>query len=317
MAIADPSMAVIIPTYNRSAWVIRAVECVLAQQEPFLKEIIVVDQTEDVPAAQEEVLASYDRQKRIRWVRTQPPHPSHARNCGLMLTSADIVLFLDDDVILRPDLLRRHHAHYVSTVHPRIIGVTGQLHTREPKVKAETVTLENFRKLTRPIQPDYGLEIGPPSCHPILASGNTSILRRSVMAAGGFDENFCFNEDRDLTFRLHAAHEGRLIYDPEAWIVHLRAPAGGCRASSTKPRSETQRDLPSVLFFLRHYRVMNWTWRRQLLKDSLRCGPLRRDNVLRVWRQPLAWCCLFLSVVRAICERQSVRSEINGNSYYG
>lgn len=310
------SMAVVIPTYNRPAWVIRTVEHVLAQQEPFLKEVLVVDQTQDIPAAQAEILESLNRQNRIRWLRVQPPHPSFARNLALTRTDADILLFLDDDVLLRPDLLRRHYAYYASDSGSRVVGVTGQLHTCLPGIAPESVSLENFRERTVPVQPDRPLVIAPPSCHPILASGNASVRRQVFLDVGGFDENLCFNEDRDLTFRLHAAGAGRLAYDPEAWIVHLKAPAGGCRTVGVKPRSELERDLPSLLFLLRHWRVMNGRWRGQLLKDSFRCGPLRQENVVRVWRQPAAWVGFTRALFRAIRERRCVRSEINGNSYY-
>jgi GT2 family glycosyltransferase len=313
----SPTMAVIIPTYNRSSWVVSTVRSVLAQQEPFLREVLVIDQTEEAPEASARILETLDREKHIRWVTSPTAHPSHARNLGLLLTSADIVLFLDDDVIPRPDLLWRHYHYYAEDARPHVAGVTGQLHTRIPVVLPETVTLDNYRRCTVPVQPSGPLDIAPPSCHPILASGNTSIRREAVLAIGGFDENLCFNEDRDVTFRLHAARTGRLVYDPEAWVVHLRAPSGGCRTVGTRPRTETERQVPSLLFLLRHYRAMNGAWRRQLVMDSLRCGPLRRQNVLRVWRQPMAWARFGAAIWRSLRERTCVRSVINGNSYHG
>jgi glycosyltransferase involved in cell wall biosynthesis len=310
-------MAVVIPTYNRPAWIIATIEGVLAQHAQFLKEVLVVDQSDDVSVAQARVLEAYDRQKRIRWIRSRTPHPSHARNRALLQASADIVLFLDDDVIPRPDLLRRHYHYYAEDARPHVAGVTGQLHTRIPAIAPETITLGNYQRCTVPVQPEDAVDISPPSCHPILASCNASVRRKAIMAVGGFDENLCFNEDRDVTFRLHAARTGRLVYDPEAWVVHLRAPSGGCRTVGTRPRTEIERQVPSVLFLLRHYRAMNGLWRRQLVMDSVRCGPLRRQNVLRVWRQPMAWACFGAAIWCSLRERTCVRSVINGNSYHG
>jgi GT2 family glycosyltransferase len=311
------SLDVVIPTYNRPSWVVSTVEGVLAQSEAFLKDIVVVDQSAQAPEAELSRLKTLDRDRRIRWVTSPTAHPSHARNFGLQLTSADIVLFLDDDVVLRPDLLQRHYDYYAADSHPIVAGVTGQLHTRIPAIAPETITLGNYQRCTVPVQPEDAVDISPPSCHPILASCNASVRRKAIMAVGGFDENLCFNEDRDVTFRLHAARTGRLVYDPEAWVVHLRAPSGGCRTVGTRPRTEIERQVPSVLFLLRHYRAMNGLWRRQLVMDSVRCGPLRRQNVLRVWRQPMAWACFGAAIWCSLRERTCVRSVINGNSYHG
>lgn len=311
-----PTMTVVIPTYNRPLWVIATIKDVIEQRARFLKEIIVVDQSEAIPDAQAQIMSGYARENGIRWIRSKVPHPSHARNHALLLASSDIILFLDDDVILRPDLLHRHYSYYVTNGQEKVIGVTGQLHTRRNHVKPEIVTLANFRDFTDPIQPLVPLQIAPPSCHPILVSANASVWRPTILGIGGFDENLCFNEDRDVTFRLHATSEGHLVYDPEAWIIHLRAPSGGCRTVGTRPRPEVDRQLPSLLFLVRHFRVLDARWRLQMMKDSFRCGPLRRENLLRFWRQPMAWACFARAVYRSLHEKGRVRSSINKNSYY-
>ncbi|HUS24856.1 MAG TPA: glycosyltransferase family A protein [Candidatus Binatia bacterium] len=96
-----PSVSVIIPTYNRSAYLRSALQSVFAQTRAPLEVIVVDDGSNDDTAA---VLASYgDRVRTHR--RAERGGPSAARNDGLDLARGDLIAFLDSDDEWHPDKL--------------------------------------------------------------------------------------------------------------------------------------------------------------------------------------------------------------------
>jgi GT2 family glycosyltransferase len=63
-------------------------------------------------------------------------------------------------------------------------------------------------------------------------AGNLSVRRDRAIAVGGFDENFvgtAFRFETEFCRRLIAAG-GRVLFQPTARILHLRAPRGGTRS---------------------------------------------------------------------------------------
>ena len=84
-------LAVIIPTYNRAAIVLRTVQALLASGVP-LHEVVVVDDggSDDTEAR----LAGIER---VRYLRQANAGPARARNTGARATDADVLCFLDSD----------------------------------------------------------------------------------------------------------------------------------------------------------------------------------------------------------------------------
>jgi glycosyltransferase involved in cell wall biosynthesis len=95
----SPSVSVILPTYNRSAGVLRALDSALDQiASPRSYEIIVVDNnsTDDTPQVAER--AAREHQGRVRWIRELRQGVAYARQAGIDAAAADILAFFDDDV---------------------------------------------------------------------------------------------------------------------------------------------------------------------------------------------------------------------------
>ncbi|MGB5873292.1 MAG: glycosyltransferase family 2 protein [Bacteroidota bacterium] len=97
-----PATSVVIPTFNRSALVTRAIDSVLSQTHP-AAEIIVVDDgsTDDTPA----VIQKFG--ERVRYLRQEQGGASKARNHGVAEASSDWIAFLDSDDVWVEDYLRR------------------------------------------------------------------------------------------------------------------------------------------------------------------------------------------------------------------
>ena len=100
-------VSVIIPTYNRAAWVSRAIDSVLAQTYSSIEILVVDDGSIDNTS---EVLSVYGN--KIAVIRQANQGVSHARNTGLKQAHGEYVAFLDSDDIWRHNKI----LHQVNTL---------------------------------------------------------------------------------------------------------------------------------------------------------------------------------------------------------
>lgn len=100
---SDTLVSVITPTYNRSTELAEAIASVEAQTHQTW-ELIVVDDASD--ATTEKLLASLDDPRVVPVRRPVNEGASAARNVGLERASGSIVVYLDDDNVMRPSWLR-------------------------------------------------------------------------------------------------------------------------------------------------------------------------------------------------------------------
>ena len=92
----NPTVSVIIPTYNRAYLIDRAIQSVLNQSYQDFEMIIVDDGSTD--DTKEVVTEFQEQDKRIRYIRHEKNKGgSAARNTGIKSAEGDYVAFLDDD----------------------------------------------------------------------------------------------------------------------------------------------------------------------------------------------------------------------------
>ncbi len=184
-------LSVVIPTHHRPEPLRRCLAS-LAQQ--------------DLPAADFEIIVVADGPEprpdaSVQWLELpQNQGQSAARNAGANLAQAPTLLFLDDDMVAPPDLLRRHLEHQA----PNRV-VFGQ--TLDPRLAPY---YQRLAQNPAPCWPDDAW-LGP----------NCSLARSLFHQTGGFDETTfprC-GEDIDLGFRLWAAG-AEFRYAPEAHVTH-------------------------------------------------------------------------------------------------
>jgi len=105
-------ISIVIPTFNRGAELKATLGALLASDPNGLEaiEIIVVDDGSTVPASDIvktfEVVPPFE----LRSLRQANAGPASARNSGFRSSRGQIVLFVDDDIISGPDLVRKHVA---------------------------------------------------------------------------------------------------------------------------------------------------------------------------------------------------------------
>lgn len=195
------SVSVIIPAYNASRTLVRAIESVLKQSLP-ASEIIVVDDgsTDDTSL----VLAPY--RDSIRYVYQENAGASAARNKGCALATGCFLAFLDADDVWHPIKLERQVA--TLNLHSQV-GMCWSDPCILPELEAETITK---RIAESPLQSTRGVIaiFDDIFRSPFLGTPNVLIRRTAFEASGGFDTQFVTAEDLDLWMRVayvyHAIH---------------------------------------------------------------------------------------------------------------
>lgn len=94
-------ISVVIPLYNKAAYVERAIHSVLAQGDTVMEIVVVDDGSTDDSAARVEALGH----PKVRLIRQPNGGPSSTRNRGIKETLGDFVAFLDADDVYLPGFM--------------------------------------------------------------------------------------------------------------------------------------------------------------------------------------------------------------------
>lgn len=211
--------SLIIPTYRRQEILIETLKMVLRQQCEDL-EVLVVDQSPTRSGALDGFLLSC--QERVRYYTLSTPNLPAARNFGILRSSGEVIIFIDDDVELTTDYVSRHLAHYASSNVGAVAGLT-MLRGREEPFSSLRGARSQFR-LNRDVQDGEVVGVA------FVNGGNTSFRREALLDAGLFDETYSgcgWYEDYDLSLRVNQKGY-RLLLDTAIRLVHLALPSGGC-----------------------------------------------------------------------------------------
>ncbi len=199
-------VSVVIPARNACSTLGRCLEAVMSQTvAPF--EVIVCDDcstdstASDASGAGAVVLLSDSRQG-----------PSAARNRGAAAASGDVLLFLDADVVVPPDLLERIRAEFggdpllsaVQTVYSPVCP-EGGLVTRYQNYYYHHCMARLGRRFVA-----------------VIATWCTAITKTAFDGLGGFDDSIPDPtvEDEELGYAL-ADSGGRILLMPGLQVVHL------------------------------------------------------------------------------------------------
>jgi glycosyltransferase involved in cell wall biosynthesis len=212
------NLGVIIPTYNRRQTLENCLNTLL-QQDAFEKilEVIIVDDgsTDDTGEFIKEIKRMYPQ---LKYLYQKNSGPAVARNQGIKIAQADIILFIGDDIIPTPSLVRQHlewHSQHPE-VNEAVLGYT----TWSPELE-----ITNFMRWL-----ENG---GPLLCYPLIKdkievdfrffyTGNIS-LKTSWLKENLFSEDFPYGyEDTELGYRL--AQKGlKLYYNKDALAYHYHS----------------------------------------------------------------------------------------------
>lgn len=209
-------LSVAIPTFGRDE-VLTDTIAALLQLEADPWELVVIDQSPHHSPGVDQLLQIWQHQGRLRWIRQSPASITAAMNRALLEAQGSHVLFLDDDILPDPALLRAHQQAAARQPHAMVAGRVLQPWHRGA-ADADGAPFAFNSTTPRPLREFMG--------------GNVCMPRESALALGGFDQNFVRVAYR---FEAEFAHRWRqaghsIHYEPAALIHHLKAERGGTRS---------------------------------------------------------------------------------------
>lgn len=194
-----PDVSIVIPLYNKAAFIERTLRSLVAQEFRDFEAIVVDDASSDGGAELAEALGD----PRIRVVRFPNGGVSAARNRGISLARGGLIAFLDADDLWEPGFLAATTSALATE--PRAvaafcaIGEGKEGRTRMPQYSNPRL-IEDY--------PGWFIASGGRG----LWSSNTVARAEAIRAAGGFPEGVHNGEDTDTWFRL--SFVGPVLYVP-------------------------------------------------------------------------------------------------------
>lgn len=160
--------------------------------------IVMLDGSTDDSAVMLDAWVGSGRLPGLRWHLRANAGQAAARDYGARDAAADVLLFLDDDVVPEPDLVARHLAYHASGTRIALLGDCEIV--RDP---GNSWYLQNVwgwwegRYASRVLR-------GRRPCYLDFCAGNVSLRQADYLASGGFDPAFrgYGGEDYDLGYRL-------------------------------------------------------------------------------------------------------------------
>ena len=213
-----------IPTYGRDEILVNTIASLIEIADSTV-ELLIVDQTSNHTSSTIDILTKWRDQGLIRWIRLTVPSITVAMNTALAEANGEIVLFLDDDIEPAEGLIRAHRHCYGDTSIWAVAGQVLQPGEQPTDVPDPTHGVGLKADLRFPFNSTQRSEVSN------VMAGNLSVRRDRAKHIGGFDENFvlvAYRFETDFARRV-IGHGGRILFEPEASIRHLRAPTGGTR----------------------------------------------------------------------------------------
>ena len=205
----SPAVSVVIPTYNRAAYLLETLGSVFAQSFTDYEVIVVNDGSPDDTAQRLRPLAEAGR---ILYREQRNAGQSTARNRGFAEARGELIAFLDDDDLWPPDKLAwqvaalREHPDWLL-----VSGLAGLMDAdgtrREPEEATGAVQMQTIDAIFE-------------GCG-IISPGQVLIRRAALEAAGAFDPTLYGCEDTDLWMRVAARGPAALVRRPALYYrVH-------------------------------------------------------------------------------------------------
>lgn len=218
--------SIIIPTFNRSNTIRRAIESVLNQTLTYWELIIVDDGSTDNTR---EVIESYIRNPKVSYFYQKNKGTSAARNYGALQAKGEFLIFLDSDDFIFPEL----------------IGEIQKLNLKSLDLISWEVfkTWDGDQKIWKPKRLDSMYNHVKAN----FLAGSVAYRKSVFFEVGGYDEAIFFGENYELGLRCSNLEALR--------IKLINKPLSGYIVDSLLRTSDTpQNKLPSYLHLYKKHR---------------------------------------------------------------
>ncbi len=226
---AVDGVTVVVCTLNRGGFLEACLQDLVLQHHRPL-EILVVDQSDDVPSAVQEIAEAHA--DLITYHRVTFRGLPEARNYGWQHARYDALVFVDDDIRCGPDLAGEH---LKALQQPGVGLVAGGIEETNNPNPVGPPTGRFDRWTATPVT---GFAATGQMRGLDHAKGcNWSVWRRVIEEAGGIDERLnvgaALYEELELCLRVGAAGHD-IAFNGAARLTHLAAASGGCRVDKVR-----------------------------------------------------------------------------------
>lgn len=250
VAIAAPSVSVIVRSFRRPQELLELISRLLTQRYPNY-EVVVFEQSEDEEL--QERLASFG-DPRLHVIPAKPINPPAARNAAIRHSTGEVLLLIDDDDLPIGDRwIESHVANYQDST---CMGVVGRLVSNPDRISDP-----KFPKLTKALAMRHTV-FKDTRCYAnntlekvgidFLIGSNVSVRRSLVQRVGGWDEGIPVSEEQSFAFKFaRSKNPGEYFkFDPKPVMWRRTNVAGGLgRRENEKWHL---RELEARLFYYKH-----------------------------------------------------------------
>ena len=220
--IKRPTVSIIIPVYNNLGGLVRLLGTCerLTWPRELLEIIIVNDGSTDRIVS---FLADYSFDLPLKMITLEINRGrSVARNTGIDAATGEIILFIDSDMEVEPDLIEQHIRFYEED---QCVGVMGEFFL--PPFIQKNVW---FRYLDSPVRGarKWHKQTGRncPVPFQYILTSNMSIRQKIAQSVGGFEADITSygGEDSEFAYRIIQTTGGYFAYNPHAIAYHQHEP---------------------------------------------------------------------------------------------
>lgn len=221
-------ISLVIPTHNRAAELLVALESVVRQSLPAADwECVVIDNnsSDDTPERFAAFVAAHPAHC-LRRIAEPRPGVSYARNRGLEEARAPIVAFIDDDEHINEGFLEAYLRFFEAR--PEAVVAGGRIIAEYPEGRPAWMSRYVEMPIANPM--DFGPEVRPFPTGRVPGGGNMAFRRAGLARFGGFDPSLgrvngelIGGEENDFFERLLRGGE-TIWYVPDAVMWHVIPP---------------------------------------------------------------------------------------------
>jgi glycosyltransferase involved in cell wall biosynthesis len=259
----SPSVSIIIPVYNKAAFVRESIESALGQSYPNIEVVLVNDgSTDGSMAILEEFKASYPN--KIVLIDQKNGGVSQATNAGIAASKGDFIQFLDADDLMAPEKIKKQLKHL--EVKPKDGIATCKWATFEKNFdKTVEFDLGLYRDFSNGI--DFLVQAWDSS--EMMAISSYLTPRDLILKAGPWDESLTINQDGEFFCRVLLCSKG-IFFEPKGKVFYRKPGASNV---------SQQKSYKAASSLLESYRC----YEREILKveDSKRVREAIAKNYLR------------------------------------
>ena len=211
-----PFLSVVVPTYNRCESLRRTLDGLARQEGIAWERVEVIVVSDGATDGTDAMLAQYAAPYALRPIRQDNAGPACARNRGIAEARGEVVVFLDDDVEPMPGFLAAHAARHEADERLVVVGPQSPAPDRKGKEPVWIVWEHEMLLKQYAAFASGEWQAGPQNFY----TGNASLRRAFLSAAGGFDETFKRQEDVELAYRLWRDAGLRFAFAADAAALH-------------------------------------------------------------------------------------------------